>query len=81
MAKLSKQESLDLGRLVVRAMNKIKGNALDHGRVAISNDRQFDQFTKFLKSSEQGVRAALFSALADLGIAEPLDQMELERLK
>ena len=44
MAKLSKQESLDLGRLVVRAMNRVKGNALDHARAAISGDRQFEQF-------------------------------------
>ncbi len=81
MPKLTKEETLQLARLVVRSLNKVKGDALDHGRLALTNDRQFEQMTKLLKNHEQGIRSILFQSLEELGITAPLEPEELSRLK
>ncbi len=81
MAQLNREDTLKLAKVVVRALSKSKGAAIDHARAAIPNDRNFDQFAKFVKGNEQAVRTILFQTLAEIGIIEAIAEDELRTMK
>lgn len=84
MAKLTKDESVELLKVFVRAQNSLKGCALDLARVAFpetSDDRQFKQFEKTIKDKESAIRNVFREALVEAGIIEFVDNKELFTMK
>jgi hypothetical protein len=84
MAKLNREESLALARVIVRALNTLKGYAIDNARMSFpetADDRQFKQFSVSLKNKEQGLRQFCLGALVDSGISAELTQSELFEMK
>ena len=82
MAKLSRIESIQLVKLIVKGQNVLKGTALDMARQSFptpgdGNDRQFEQFKKTLKDSESGLRTVMLSSLVQDGIIEPVSAEEI----
>jgi hypothetical protein len=82
MAKLNRDETLALARIVVRSMNLLKGKALDQVRAAIPNDRQYEQIRKIIKDHESGLRVATMNAITAAGLTDsPVSAEELRGLK
>ncbi len=84
MARLSREESLALVRVFVRAQNSIKGQALDQARMAFpvqENDRQFVQFEKSLKDKEGSLRLVFLKAMVEAELIEELTNAEIFEMK
>ena len=82
MAKLTKDQTLALARIFVRAQNILKGRALDQARACLASDRQFDQFKKTIKDGEFGLRQGFMEALVQAGLTDdPVAPSEMAGLK
>ncbi len=73
MAKLSKDDAITVVMLFTRAQNKLKGSALDSGRMAIpvpedGNDRQLAQFKKTVKDKASLTSKDFITSLIKMGI-------------
>lgn len=79
---LTKDETLAIARIMVRAQNLLKGESLDQARACLSNDRQYEQFKKIVKGKEAALRQGLMDALVAAGLTKtPLTTEEMARLK
>ena len=84
MARLTREESLALARVIVRAGNNLKGRLIDQARMAFpetKEDRQFKQFAKSAKDTESSIRHATIKALVEAGVMESLTNMEIHNMK
>jgi len=84
VAKLTKEESVALLKVFVRAQNALKGCALDLGRAAFPptpEDRQFTQFEKTVKDKESALRNVFRGALVEAGVIEAVSNEELFNMK
>lgn len=69
-ARLDREETLRLFRCLVGSHRALSHQALDQARMALRNDRQFDQFERSLRGGERRLREELLLNLKNLGIAE-----------
>jgi hypothetical protein len=71
-----------LMQLLCKSSVLTMGNTVDHARSSIPNDRQFNQFSNFIKRREKGHREVLLMHLKSLGFVDAnVDLEEVRKLK
>jgi hypothetical protein len=68
---LDREQTLRLFRCLVGSQRGLTHTALDQARMALRNDRQFQQFERSLRGEERRLREELLMNLRNLGIADP----------
>jgi len=69
--RLDRESTLRLFRCLVGSHRGLSHKAIDQARMALKNDRQFQQFERSLRGEERRLREELLSNLQNLGIADP----------
>jgi len=82
VAKLTKEQTVTVAKVLVRTTTLLKGRAFDLARMSFSSDRQFDAYRFEMKNYESYLRQGFMSALVAAGLTDdPMTAAELAELK